>query len=394
MKTTLIFILLFIVISFSNTNAEIAPGRGILFFDRGHYWIELTFHKPDGKVYTPENPDPSHFTILNLSNKEMTGFSPSRVKVDYAKNVVILSSGKLKGKMCYRVTYRVDESDHIVFDLICDPFYFKPSDKECGAKSFFAHHIAPAFSRSGNLYNLNRFSYGYELSENKEISGIDIQPRFKLRGWEFIPALQWDRVTYRSSGKATSTGRRTFDMELSHSVWIKELRYSLFMSYNHKRFTTAETTSEIPTFSQSISVEGIVRLDYFFDNINKFCYSVFKGVDLGFGYSWYNSNDKEVCGKSDFSATPFLKTRFTWTLFYGLQFSYSLESSFPSSVNDIFEEFHQIRLRLLLRELLPTQRQKSYHPDLEFVFDTGKRPPFFIEERKVSLGFTFDLFPW
>ena len=92
--------LLFIATAFSSANAEITPGRGVLFFDRGHYWIELTFHKPDGNAYTPENPDPSHFTILNLSNKEMAGFSPSRVRVDYAKNVIILSSGKLKGKMC------------------------------------------------------------------------------------------------------------------------------------------------------------------------------------------------------------------------------------------------------------------------------------------------------
>jgi len=392
---TFIFLLLFIAALFSNANAIINRGRGILFFERGHYWIELTFHTPGGNIYTPEHIDPSHFTILNLTDSEMEGFSPTRIKVDPVNRAVILSSGKLKGKRCYRVIYRINKSDHIVFDLICDPFYFKPSENNCGCKSFFTRHIAPAFSKSGNHYNLNRLSYGYELSENRETSEIAIQPQFKMGGWGFNPALQWDRVTYHSSCNTYSAVRRTLDMELLHSVWVKELRYTLLISYDHNYITSTNQTNGIPAFSQTISAEGIVRLDYFFDNFNKFCYSVFKGVDLGFGYSWYNSNDKEVWGRSGFNTTtPFLRTRLTWTLLYGLQFSYSLISSFPSSLNDNFEEFHQIRMRLLLREIVTAQKRKSYHPDLEFVFDTGKRLPFFIEERKISLGFTFDLFPW
>lgn len=380
--------------AFSNSTAAVKPARGVLFFARGHYWIELTFSGSDGQINTPENPDPSDFTILDLSDKKSSGFTPSKVRIDYDKNTVILSSGKLKGKKCYRVTYRINKSDHIVFDLICDPFYFNAAEGKCPCKSFFALHVAPAFSKSGNLYNLNRFSYGYELSENRETSELDIQPRFKIKKWELCPSLQWDKVTYHPAGDPHVSGRRTFDIRLSRSVWVKELRYSLLISYNHKRITSEKESGKIPSFSQSFSALGTVRLDYFFDNYNKFCYSVFKGVDLSFGYSWYETGG-EIGGKSNSgSITPFLKTRFTWTLLYALQFSYSLESSFPSFMNDNFEEFHKIRIRLLLRELLPAQKRKSYHPDLELVFDTGKRSPLFIQEEKASLGFTFDLFPW
>jgi len=385
-----ILILVSLAAAFSDLPAAEKPAKGVLFFDRGHYWIELTFSDSNGQTDTPDNPDPSDFTILDLSSYESIGFTPSKVKIDYDRNTVILSSGKLKGKKCYRVTYRINRSDHIVFDLICDPFYFNAAEGKCPCKSFFALHVAPAFSKSGNLYNLNRFSYGYELSENRETSEIDIQPRFKIKKWELCPSLNWDKVTYHPADDPHLSGRRTFDIKLSRSAWVKELRYSLLIYYTRKRITSEKKSAEIPSFSQSFSAEGTVRLDYFFDDYNKFCYSVFKGVDLSFGYSWHETGGEPNSG----SITPFLKTRFTWTLLYALQFSYSLESSFPSFENNNFEEFHKIRIRLLLRELLPAQERKSYHPDLELVFDTGKRSPLFIQEKKASLGFTFDLFPW
>src|SRR6056297_2544788 len=119
-----ILILVSLAAAFSDLPAAEKPAKGVLFFDRGHYWIELTFSDSNGQTDTPDNPDPSDFTILDLSSYESIGFTPSKVKIDYDRNTVILSSGKLKGKKCYRVTYRINRSDHIVFDLICDPFYF------------------------------------------------------------------------------------------------------------------------------------------------------------------------------------------------------------------------------------------------------------------------------
>ena len=56
--------------------------------------------------------------------------------------------------------------------------------------------------------------------------------------------------------------------------------------------------------------------------------------------------------------------------------------------------FHSVRFRLLLRDVLPAQTGRTYHPDVEFAYDAGKRLPLFAEEEKVSIGFTFELYPW
>lgn len=363
----------------------------VLFFEHGHYWLELTFTDSAGNRIIPAELSTSNFSILDLSPGENPEFSPSRVKPDSSRMVVILSSGKLRGKRCYRVTYRENETDHIVFDRICDPFYFEPDD--CRCKRFFARYVAPAFSSSGDVYELSRFSVAHEMSENRTDTEIYIQPEFTFGGWSLNPALEWDRVTYRGSGSYSA--RRVVRLESSYSKWFRELRYRIRVSYNHQLLSRSAEDDVIPRYSHGLTAALSVRLDHFLDGANRFCYSVFRGVDVGFGYTWYGSNNSEVWGGADFGkTTPFMEGRLTWTFLYGLQFSYSVISSFPSDLNDNFEEFHQFRFRLLLRGMLEPPHRRSYHPDLELAYDTGRRFPLFIREEKISLGFVFDMFPW
>ena len=136
-------------------------------------------------------------------------------------------------------------------------------------------------------------------------------------------------------------------------------------------------------YTQSLTVEGRIRFDNLFDRVNRYCLSVFKGVDLGFGYAWYQSDEGDLWGSSEFGrTTPFVNLRATWTFLYGFQLSYSLRSCRPASGNDEFTEFHSVRFRLLLRDVLPAQAGKAYHPDIEFAFDTGRRLPLFEREEK------------
>jgi hypothetical protein len=122
--------------------------------------------------------------------------------------------------------------------------------------------------------------------------------------------------------------------------------------------------------------------------------SVFKGVDLGFGYAWYRSNNEEVWGSGNFErVTPIASARATWTVLYGFQLSYAVDTYWPTSLNESIEAYHSVRFRLLLREVFAGPSRKAYHPDLEFSYDTGKRLPLFQQERMVTLGFTFDLYP-
>jgi hypothetical protein len=86
--------------------------------------------------------------------------------------------------------------------------------------------------------------------------------------------------------------------------------------------------------------------------------------------------------------------RLTWTFLYGLQFSYALESALQSEHGDGFEAFHKTSLRLLLRDLLEREERRPYHPDLECAYESGRRLPFFEREEMITIGFTFDLFPW
>ena len=369
-----------------------ATMEGLLFFDRGHYWIEVHLEGWTG----PSPGDRELFTIIDGSGSI---FSPSRVEVlEWMddRGVIILSSGRLKGRSCYRVLLDAGEGMSLETGTVCDPFFRAPEAKECAAKRFFRRHIAPAFSRSGEAYRLNRFSYGYDLSGDRSRTDLVINPLFEIGGWDIEPSFEYREKSFmRKETDDLPVFERAAGLDLSRSGWAQGLGLRLICSYDHERFLLRAPAGDSVRYAHSIRVTGIVRLDNLFDGLNRHCLSVFKGIDLGAGYAWFVSNDEEVWGEGGMeSTTPFLLVRATWTLLYGLQCSYSLESYWPSTLNERFEEFHALRVRLLLRDLLEKERRRSYHPDLEFVLDTGRRLPLFDRERRISVGFTFALFPW
>jgi len=365
--------------------------EGILYFDRGHYWLEVRFAGLEGGP-------PDDRKLFRIVDSSGSPFAPSRVEIlewEREGGVLILSSGRLKGRTCYRI-FLDTERGTIESGPVCDPFHRPPGGSECAAKGFFRRHIAPAFSKSGESYRLNRFSYGYDLSLERSSSALVISPLFEIRGWSMEPSFEYRETAYLDGDSDDlPVMERSAGLELSRSGWAGGLGLELSASYAHERILLRTEAGDSVEYAHSVRIETRVRLDNLFDSVNRHCLSVFKGVDIGFGYAWYRTNDEEVWGSGDLeSTTPITTVRATWTLLYGLQFSYSLESYWPSTLNERFEEFHAVRVRLLLRDLLERERWRSYHPDLEFSFDTGRRLPLFEREKRISIGFTFDLFPW
>jgi hypothetical protein len=366
--------------------------EGILFFDRGHYWLEIHLGGMEGGPPRDEK----FFRIVDVSGNV---FSPSRIEIlewENGRGVLLLSSGRLKGRTCYRVILEPAGRGTVETPLICDPFYHEPGSEECAAKRFFRRHVAPAFSRTGESYRMNRFSYGYDLSDDRSRSGLVISPLFEIGRWGIEPSFEYRETAYEDeSSDDLPVMERMAGLDLSRSGWAGGLGLRLTASYDHERLLLRMDAGDSVRYAHSIRITAFARFDNLFDSVNRHCLSVFKGVDLGFGYAWYQSNDEEVWGGGEMgSTTPLLIVRATWTLVYGLQLSYALESYWPSTLNERFEEFHAVRMRLLLRDLLDEERRKSYHPDLEFSLDEGKRLPLFEREKRVSIGFTFDLFPW
>jgi len=366
--------------------------EGVLYFDRGHYWLEIHL---EGLEEGPPR-DRKLFRIVDGSGNV---FSPSRIEIlewENGRGVLILSSGRLKGRTCYRVLFDAGGEETIETAPICDPFYHVPGGEECAAKRFFRRHVAPAFARSGESYRLNRFSYGYDLSLDRSRSNLVINPVFEIGGWGIEPSFEYRETAFKDEDSDDlPVLERTAGLDLSRSGWAGGLGLRLTGSYDHERLILGAEEGDAVRYAHSIRVTAFARLDNLFDSVNRHCLSVFKGVDIGFGYAWYRSNDEEVWGEGELeSTTPYAIVRATWTFLYGLQFSYALESYWPSTLNERFEEFHAVRVRLLLRDLLEKERWKPYHPDLEFSLDEGRRLPFFEREKRVSIGFTFDLFPW
>jgi hypothetical protein len=366
--------------------------EGVLFFDRGHYWLEIHLEGMEGG---PPR-DKKLFRIVDASDNV---FSPSRIEIlewENGRGVLLLSSGRLKGRACYRVILEPEGMGTVETPDICDPFYYEPGSEECAAKRFFRYYVAPAFSRTGESYRMNRFSYGYDLSDDRSRSGLVISPLFEIGGWGIEPSFEYRETAYDDGDSDDlPVMERRAGLDLSRSGWAGGLGLRLTVSYDHERFILRMEAGDSVRYAHSMRVAAFARFDNIFDSLNRHCLSVFKGVDLGFGYAWYLSNDEEVwSGGGMESTTPFTIVRATWTLFYGLQFSYALESYWPSTLNERFEEYHAVRVRLLLRDLLDKERRKSYHPDLEFSLDEGRRLPLFEREKRVSIGFTFDLFPW
>ena len=391
-------ILIILCVIPGNISASVFTGEGVLYFDRGHYWIELHLLSSVEDTSMAGDFSREQFVIID-SDKEDMIFSPSRVEVvstDSGKKVVILSSGKLKGRKCYGIIFRSKGCEDTRLGPVCDPFYYSAGGAVSEPEGFFERYVASAFSTEGEYYRVNRLSYGYDLSSERTVSEIEIEPEFGNSVIRISPFFNYDRVAYaKDSGTGKETDRRKAGVDLSTSFWAGMMRYSTFLDYSHGREEESAGVEKELLYSQSISASFAVRYDNLFDRVNIDGSSVFKGMDLIFGYAWFDSSRSDLWKTDDFGRnSPFLKGRATWTVFSGLQISYAIESYWPSSSGRKAELMHGVRIRLLLRDLLESPRGRSYHPDLEFGIDRGRRFPLFEFEEKVFLGFTFDLYPW
>ncbi|MBN2069985.1 MAG: hypothetical protein JW814_00905 [Candidatus Krumholzibacteriota bacterium] len=378
-------------------NASIFTGEGAVYFDRGHYWIELPLSSGEEDSREAEDFPPEAFTVIDL-DRDDEAFSPSGVRLVSTfsgARTVILSSGKLKGKRCYRVVYRQGEEGEVVIDQICDPFIYDPatSSRQGG---FIKRFIAPAFSTEGEYYRLNRLVYGYDLSSDKTTSEIEIEPRFGSGLFMVSPRFDFDKVVYpERSGPRSETARRSLGASVSSSIRSGILKYTTELEYAHRREEESAGVKGGLLYSQSILAGMTVRFDNLFDNVNIDGSSVFKGVDLSVGYAWFDSSASDLWKTDSFGFdSPSVKGRFTWTVLGGFQISCADESFWPSSLGGRIRTLYAVSVRLLLRDMLEHPRGRSYHPDLEFTVERGRRFPLFEFEEKISLGFTFDLYPW
>ena len=377
---------------------------GVFYYEHGHYYIELTFYDSEGVGIVPSKLEKSNFELVRLGEEGEEPFHPSRVRIRSYRDqasVVVLTSGRLKRGHCYRVVYRPPGAAAVAADSICDPFHFVAGEAECGPRDFYRKYIAAAFRRSGpdgdtTYYDLNQLKFEYDFTAEKATGYLLIEPRFRFGGWKIDPVFEYSSVSYETAGAGYTPGSiRRAGISVAGSGWWSGLRFSLTAGYDHERSTLSSEAGRESFYGQSFLVGGFVRLDNLFDPVNRYCLSVFKGVDLGCGYAWYDSNDEEVWGSSDFKqSTPLASARGTWTFLYGFQLSYWLTSSWPSSRGNKPVLFHSLRFRLLMRDIFPGSSGSIYHPDLEFSWDKGERLPFFVREEKISLGFTFDLYPW
>jgi hypothetical protein len=368
-------------------------GSSALYFERGHYWIELHVAAGDSSV-SIEPPARSAFSITEVGTGAAS-FSPSRVELvtdESGARFVILSSGRLKGRRCYSVVYDPGGEDEIVFETACDPAAVEPSPPGNQGARFFRKHIAPAFTVSGEEYRFNKLALGYDFTSEKVSSEIMIEPIFEIGPVSINPFFSYDATTYDSGSESErSVERSKYGFSLGTALWAGGVRWSLESGYSDDRNESTGPAGESVERAGSARAALWIRLDNLFDRANRHGISVLKGIDLGFGYFWYDS----VSGGGDLEMTaPLAAARLTWTVLAGLQLSWSTEACFPEGSEGSTEFYNRFRARLLLREALTGPEGRSYHPDLELAVETGRRPPFFGEERRITLGFTFDLYPW
>ncbi len=395
-----LFLPLMLCLFFSQAIAAPDGGEGALYYARGHYWIEIVLYDSDGAAFVPDDIDTKQFVIERI-DEDGTPFKPSKVqsmRTESGGSFMLLISGKLRGGRCYRVTYRHDDGSETAVESICDPFYYEPGGVKCAGREFFTKYIAAAFSRTGDVYSLNKFGFEYDFTAERSFVHFVIEPVFTFGNFNIKPYFELEGSNYRFADEyERHIERRMSGLSMSGSIWAHELRLSADAAYHHER---SEGWLPVEPFATTkhhhrFMMVGRVGLDNLFDSVNSYCLSVFKGVDVAFGYAWYVTDDTDTWSASGLDYTcPYVNGRFTWTFLYGFQFSYSYESFWPEEFDQNRKWFQSIRFRLLLRDVLERPERKLYHPDLEFRYDAGNRWPAFQDEKTVSLGFTFNLFPW
>jgi hypothetical protein len=359
-------------------------GEGALYFERGHYWIELRLEMAGAEGDTTA-PDRDLFEVRETDGGE--SFHPSRVELlrDGGGYYAILSSGRLRGTRCYVVDWSGGE---LTIGPLCDPAGRELEDDR--REGFFARHIAPAFSMAGEEYRFNRLSIDYDFTPEKATAAIDIAPLFEAGPLRLSPFFSSNETTYRPGGEIQrSVSRRRAGAALSVAGWTGPVRLSLEGEAAEERESYSSTSGDLSTEARGIFR---VRLDNLFDRLGRHGISVFKGMDAGGGWAWYTAAGSPGLDRLDLSA-PLLSARMTWTLLAVLQLSYDIEACRPDGGDDWYA-MHRGRVRLLLREALSPPEGRTYHPDLVLAVESGRRLPLLEREESITLGFTFDLFPW
>jgi len=373
-----------VLFHFPASAGSMFTGENAVFFERGHYWIELELSAAD----TLETGDLDRHDFLITDEETGESFDPSRVEIisgGAGGRFVLLASGRLKGKSCYTVSYGEGASAQEMRS-ICDPFGSEPSSAAGGAAGFFRDHIAPAFSACGEEYTWNRLSVGYDFTSSRGSTDIAIEPSFGKRWVSVTPFFTHDGTTYMSGGIERDVSRMRAGISAAARKWAGPVRASLEAGYLYDRESSYSGTVRT---ASSARAAGTVRLDNLLDPLNRHAVSVLKGIDLGAGYAWYDSTE---AGGGLSEGGPLLIARATWTLAASLQLSYGLEACHPGGGE--WSHWNRVRVRLLLREALGRPEGRPYHPDLVLAVDWGRRFPFFEREERILLGFTFDLYPW
>jgi hypothetical protein len=287
-------------------------------------------------------------------------------------------------------------SEVILVDSICDELMPPTGKGTCTGKGPFAEYVAPMFQKGGDVYSLNQFKYEYDFSQNASASELVLEPHFRVKDVSVRLGFEYGSNLYRVGDEGeTSATQREITCSISSPTLVDKPGLRIWGTYQHDRTRLSRNVGDSIVYSQSLLLEGRLRFDGLLKSISTPCVFVPKGVDLGFGFAWYQSDDTEVWGTSDYEQrTPFFNGRATVTMYYGFQISYSGYVFKPTSLGKEWMDYHSARLRLLLSNVLPPESGKSYHPDIEFAYDVGQRLPLFEKERRVSVGFTFTTFPW
>ncbi|RJR29835.1 MAG: hypothetical protein C4574_03010 [Candidatus Latescibacterota bacterium] len=382
--------------------AAASPGGGLaasgaVYFERGHYWIEIAFRDGAGRDTIPPDLDPSRFEITRIGDD--SGFKPTRIEAIRGSGTspsVILSTSRIEGRACYRVVFTPLQGPRAAVDSICDPFALEAGAREWRSKTFFRRYVASAFHMEGGESGLNQLAYGYDFSNERAAARLRLAPRVRARGWTAEASVKRDETSYTpASGGRTAAVRASLSASLSRAVWASDLRCAIAAAYGADRTTLERASGDSTVRSRSASVEGRVRFDNLLDPANRFPASVFAGVEASFGWAWYLAEgDGPLGGRRSGRLAPFAGIRASWTVLYGFRLSYSLQSFWPASGGETFAAFHSARMRMLLGDVLARRSERAYHPDVEAVWESGRRPPFLEREERISIGFIYDLYPW
>ncbi len=365
--------------------------EGALFYDRGHYWIEVAIKDASGRDTLPRDLTPSQFEICKVDGCAEC-FNPSRLEIirnDSSSCSIVLVSSKIEPRACYRVSFRPSSGASIARTIACDPFSVDPDSSPCAAKAFLARYIAPAFARQGDCYRLNRLYYEYDVSGASSAMSFVLEPGMRLGPLSFELLAEETSLSRTNVFQSRSyISHRTYAVKLGIVAWIGKLRYSPSLRAICDRSTVDRGNETISRRDDMLELEFRIRFDNLFDSFNSTCKSVFEGIEAAFGYDWVFEED------SSKGPLPFSSFRASWTFLYGLRISYSISSYMPNSECFSLSHFQSFRFALLLRGILDSYPGKPWHPDLEFAWDKGRRYPLSFEEEKISVSFTFDLYPW